>query len=1464
MAWGGTTLAWADTAEDAETYLKTNYVDGTITNDTVVAKEDDLVYAVSAKTTSGYERTSLTLRKVKSTQYKVWYSIEKNDYEISIKRQTAENCTLSVKVPEKMFTLMVTLSVYAQNVSDADIQGKKATPLATQKFTLKFAAKPKSYQVKIEPIDSENRSKIEPAKVTLYKTYSWKDSMDPTNGSYTLEEGTTYKVDVEAEGYQSIKEQEITPTSNETIQIPMKKKAFSTIRFSVKDKQGSTITAPTVTVKKGYYDTIKAETDGSYRLENGVKYDYTVTAVNYTTKNSSITPNGDQTIAVTLEKDIRSYKVKFVPVSAADNNTEIQNVTVSVKHIEYDDYDEEEVETPVVADSDGMYTLSKGESYTITASKEGYKTATKSNYQPSGESETYTERIPMSVALPVAADDQKKVDAAKTAFDQILGALRPVNGTDTNVESVVLRAVQNQKASLALDGISVKVASSDKPERIASDGIIHYVNTDTLNTYGNNFVNVSCAFQLVCGNAEATTQTKTVTVGWDRSHVQSKMNSEATALDENRIKGENASLSAVDKNLILPQILSSSARTAWSKITWESSNPAVIAIESTGYDALTDAKAGKITPAASDQNVTLTATFAVNDNIINKNVEKESDFTTFKKKFEVTVKGTGATKPTEESLQALLDQYYTADSLSDATTKEKLDTNNCMGDIQLPRYTRIQNQEGESVFKNKEITVTSDNEKVVKINGYRANVDVFQPQDTVVNLVITFTRDGVSVRKEIPITVRAISEAALDAEIELMAYAKAHYFDGINDGAYKDAAHVTGNLHAFREFYFDQNRKPVWVYDIKNETGKGIFPDDFFTDTWEMEGAGYNKFQSSNPQIIRHDNLLVNRDTMPQKVTITSLLSSQRYGAFAKKHPNNEKLQKLYQQKVSATIIVQGTDSGKTALAAKISTAKSFLQAIEEGTSPGQYPAGTKKKLGDAIAEAEKYINSETATEQELTQAVLALDAVVENCAKSRIEDRNPFAVTISVRGSGNFKNIHTQKTNVAPKTDVWSVVKSVLDDQGYRYEAETKGTVVYLKSVTDTAGNKLAALDTPNSGWLYKVNGVLPDVYMSQYKLGGNESIELYYTADWVKDPAAGAWADKKSDVTTSGASGSATTTAPTDVKVSEKTNADGTKETGAEVKVDSKHHDEIIKQAAEKKSAEIVLEVSKADSKGADNVQLTLDVTFVKNVADKTNADLTVNTENGKVTLDQETIKTVLGATKGATITLEISKVAKPTEAQKKAAGANGHVIRLVIKSGNQIISDFNKGKATVMVELVSRLIGKKVAAIHIADDGTIEQLAGKVLTVGGKQYYEFATPHFSTFAIVDADEVGLDAAEEPAVDAKALASKLTPAARSAKTAKKNVKVTTSLDKQDKEIISQLKDAGYTVKYRFYRSTKKAAGYKAAVTKKASTYTNTSGKKGTKYFYKVQVRVYDASGKLAAKTALKQCRCASRTWNK
>ena len=460
----------------------------------------------------------------------------------------------------------------------------------------------------------------------------------------------------------------------------------------------------------------------------------------------------------------------------------------------------------------------------------------------------------------------------------------------------------------------------------------------------------------------------------------------------------------------------------------------------------------------------------------------------------------------------------------------------------------------------------------------------------------------------------------------------------------------------------------------------------------------------------------------------------------------------------------------------------------------------------------------------------------------------------------GNLQTWVSQtKVTINNNTTVYDVFKKVLNDNGITWKESSKLGTVYIESLTRN-GVTLGEFDNGNlSGWMYTLNGTHPDLGVAQQFLEKGDRIVFHYTDDYTKEEGSDKWgvpgADEVKNVTTSGAAGSATTKAPTEVKVSGTT---------AAATVKAENQSEILKQAAEKKSAEIILEVSKADSKGADSVQLSLDVTFVKNVADKTNADLTVNTENGKVTLDQETLKTIIGEAKGNTVIIEITKVTKPTEVQKKAAGANGHLLKLTIKSGDKVISDFNKGKVKVVAEIVSKLLDKKVAAIHIADDGKIEQLAGKVLTIGGKKYYEFTTPHFSTFALVDADELGLEVKEEPAVDVKTLTAKLTPVARSAKTAKKNVKVTTSLDKQDKAIVQELKDAGYTVKYRFYRSTKKAAGYKAAVTKKTSTYTNTGGKKGTKYYYKVQVRVYDADGKLAAKTALKQCKYASRTWTK
>ena len=125
------------------------------------------------------------------------------------------------------------------------------------------------------------------------------------------------------------------------------------------------------------------------------------------------------------------------------------------------------------------------------------------------------------------------------------------------------------------------------------------------------------------------------------------------------------------------------------------------------------------------------------------------------------------------------------------------------------------------------------------------------------------------------------------------------------------------------------------------------------------------------------------------------------------------------------------------------------------------------------------------------------------------------------------------------------------------------------------------------------------------------------------------------------------------------------------------------------------------------------------------------------------------------------------------------------------------------------------------------------------------------------------------EPAFEPDKYISELKFKANSSKTSKGNIriKVTSVTDDNGNKIdLTELKDKGYTVKFKYYRSTKKASKYTAKVEKDAdiNSYINTVGKKGTKYYYKVRVMVYDADGNLVAKSDLKQCSYAARTWSK
>ena len=410
-----------------------------------------------------------------------------------------------------------------------------------------------------------------------------------------------------------------------------------------------------------------------------------------------------------------------------------------------------------------------------------------------------------------------------------------------------------------------------------------------------------------------------------------------------------------------------------------------------------------------------------------------------------------------------------------------------------------------------------------------------------------------------------------------------------------------------------------------------------------------------------------------------------------------------------------------------------------------------------------------------------------------------------------------------------------------------------YVSSMTKS-GKTLAEFDKgENSGWMYKVNGTLPEVGLTSYSIKNGDDIVWFYTDDWTTVPGVNMGNQNKSQVTTSG-SDTKTTTVPTEVKISGKT---------AAATVTDENAAELIKQAKENKSVEIVINVSSSDAKDAETVNLEFDKKTVESIVKDTEATVTVKTPAGEINLDKETLKQIAGEAEGNKISIEITKVSKPEEAQKSLVGANGQIFKLVVKSGNKMISKF-KGTVTVRLAVPAALKDKNIAAVHI-EGSVLEKLEGRRITQNKEEFYEFTTKHFSEFALVDTAEVKVDSDDknDSADKAKSLIKELKLKAVSSKTAKKNVKVTVKMNSKNNTLIKELSDMGYTVKYRYYRSVKKASKYTAVKTKTSKTYINTKGKRGSKYYYKVRAVVYDGD-KVIAQSALKQCKYAVRTWSK
>ena len=363
----------------------------------------------------------------------------------------------------------------------------------------------------------------------------------------------------------------------------------------------------------------------------------------------------------------------------------------------------------------------------------------------------------------------------------------------------------------------------------------------------------------------------------------------------------------------------------------------------------------------------------------------------------------------------------------------------------------------------------------------------------------------------------------------------------------------------------------------------------------------------------------------------------------------------------------------------------------------------------------------------------------------------------------------------------------------------------------------------------------------------------------------------ETKENVTTStdiATSKKTTSTTVKDIKTETVKNEAGQSVSKTTASISKETAEKLVGQAVSNKvdTVEITVESNNTGkSDEAKSTEVAIPKSAVDSIANNTDAGMVIKTGAGQIALDNKALGTIASATGGDTVRIVINENTQLAESQTQSEdviGSNGTIFDVAAYIGNTRVYDLKEGSADVMLPVPEKLKGKDIAVISISDKGICQVLNHSMETVGANSFVKFKTSQFINYAIVEKADADKYIENQNTDKVKALIKDAKFKVTTSKTSKKNIKVKVGV-KTDKNLIKDIEDMGYTVKYKFYRSTKKTSKYSILKTKNTASYVNSSGKKGTKYYYKAKVLVYDGET-LIAQTTLKQCSSGSRVWSK
>ena len=484
----------------------------------------------------------------------------------------------------------------------------------------------------------------------------------------------------------------------------------------------------------------------------------------------------------------------------------------------------------------------------------------------------------------------------------------------------------------------------------------------------------------------------------------------------------------------------------------------------------------------------------------------------------VTVVGTNT--PIRAQLQAKLDGGFAAAGLRDAYTGSALTLSDSKylttEDILFPTM-----QDFGVDGRNCTVTVTSSDPETLAAPDLNDTVcaAVWRPlpgasaKDVTVTVTLTDTATGVAAERSFVVTVQPLTQAEIDAELALMAQVKAHYFDGIRNQN-TDPGNVMTDLHAFQEAYLDADGQLVWVYDSKDVTGSGVIPAEM--DNWQSVKQ-WSRFRSSDPAVISHENLSVTRAAEDTVVTIFSELTSERLGKYAAHYPDNAELQKLSHQAVSVELTVTGTTPVEPTPVEPTPVEPTPVEPTPVEPTPVEPTPVEPTPVEPTPVEptpveptpVEPTPVEPTPVEPTPVEPTPVEPTPVEPTPvePTPVEptpvdpDPETITVTFQLHTDTDAWILPTVVRDLPEGTTAFEVFKQVLAANGYTYDA--KGS--YVRAVIAPDGTKVAELSKGQySGWMYRVNGEFPDTYMGAYELEDGDVIEVFFTADYTKEPGA------------------------------------------------------------------------------------------------------------------------------------------------------------------------------------------------------------------------------------------------------------------------------------------------------------------------------------------------------------------------